>query len=230
VELLFDIFDHCSDVSERHMIVGVQYMLRKAVASDVVDHFERTQPLSEENGYRKLCDQYRSLTKDETLSDSYAKDVALCSSRVTLAATEALLAAILTYSDCNEALLRRSVIDTLSRSDVTICLQVIFNVRQVAQRYSFDADTMKRAFLWTSTLCEQLRSPHSTDETALLEEVEKSVSEERVSTNTMLRMQDALQAAISEAQETIAPSQPGQKVQKQMQSHLPPYQLERLVF
>jgi hypothetical protein len=230
VELLFDIFNHCSDVSERHMIVGVQYLLRKAAASDVVDHFERTQPLPEENRYRKLCDQYRSLTQDEASSTSYAKDIDSCSSRIVLAATEALLAGILTYSDCNEALLRRAVIETLSRGDVTICLQVIFNVRQVAQRYKFDADTMKRAFLWTSTLCEQLRSPHSTEESALLEEVENSVSAERVSTNTMLRIQDALQAAISEAQEAIAPSQPGKKAQKQKQSHLPPYQLERLVF
>ena len=226
VELLFDMCSHCKDVSERHMVVGAHYMLVHATADEIADYFERTQPLSPDNTYRLLCDEYKSRKNGPNLVEGN-ETLESCSSKLLLRGSEAFISQLLTYSDCNETLLRRAIAENLSRTEVCVFLKVVTHVRDVVQTFIFNSSVLERIFTWMSALLERLRPPQNETETSVLRNIKKLLAREIKSAFTIREIKGLLENTIAEIKEA---TDSAQGARAQGGSQLPPYQLERLVF
>jgi hypothetical protein len=228
IELLFDILKHCKDVSERHMVHGAQFILFRAVPDDIIGFFEKMQLGSEINGYKKLCNKIRKVERKSKSDENLSVEKSF--SALVLRAGEAFLSAVLTYSDCNETLLRRAISEYLTRREIFTLLKLVSQVRGRPAKNKLNADMLKRAFLWTSVLCESLTSPRSEDELALLNSEKLSIVVERNATKKLLSIRDTLETVIADIQEATGNRTVNKPEVNQNRAQLPPYQLERLVF
>lgn len=231
VEMIFDLCNKCKDTSERHMVLGARYLLVHATVDDLVDFFERTQPISGNSVYWELCDNYRKLTAEKAEADPEA--LAKCSHKLLLRGSEAYLAAMLAYSECNETLLRRSIAENLTRQEAVVFVKLFTRVANVAQKDNSNANVVERALLWTAALCERLDSPRSRQEMDLVKKLRMALAAERDATTILLnKIKDPLESTIGDIDEeaTAAASNNNKAVSKQTRIQLPPYQLERLVF
>lgn len=209
VELLFDIFNHCKDASERHMVLGAQYMLQRATAEDQAGYFERTEPFC--SVYKRLCHNYRTLAGTADLKSDPETKLLICGSEI-------FLASILAYSECNETLLRRSIAENLSRAEVPLFLKLVVRAARYTQKHH-----LEHAYIWTAALCERLQPLRSGSEIKLIQKLQASLSAERDATSALLSsVKDLLETSIQDISESSE--------DKTGLMQLPPYQLERLVF
>eukprot|EP00977_Amphora_coffeiformis_P002165 scaffold425_cov175-Amphora_coffeaeformis.AAC.24 len=243
VDFLFDIFAYCSDVSERHMVSGIQYMLVQASADDIAKYFEAEEKQDCHSGHSGSMKEGKairngtradlirngaenvSVTNVQELCRQLNKEfeadkVKACSAQLEMRGAAAFLMAVLSYSDFNEAFLRRSIMDILSRNEILLCLRLIIRMRREHDIYRFGPDTTKRAFLWISALCAGLNAPRSPEENRVLQELRAILANERNGVNVLLGFRSFLDSSISGIQEAA----------RQPRGHLSPYQLERLVF
>jgi hypothetical protein len=228
VDLIYDMFLFCCDISERQMVTMLHYMLSKARPCDVAAWFIRKDVTDVDESIKRLAERYASLRESSKLSvNETEKQQQQLSARLILAGTKVLLLKIVAFSDCNETLLRGALGDSIPPRELGLLNQVLLESVIPA---NVDAKMARRAMHWASALCDRL--PES--EGSSLTRIRKSIAMEISKTECLMSLQVTLQQVLA-----AASTKKGRRLKiagaPALEKHLPPgqlpsYQIERLAF
>lgn len=223
VDFIFDTFGYCKDLSEKHMVTMLHYMLTRALSDDIVDWFLRGSNADLAKDYKAITEEFASLNGSKT-SKSAAKREKL-SSKLILAGTNVLLEKIFSFSDCNETLLRGALTDEMPPKERGLLYQLLVESAIAAKT---NARKTQRATHWASALSDRLRGNVSELETAALSRVQESVAMELARTESILSLEGTLRQVLA----SIEPSSGGRSSTSDgsARDRLPAYQIERLAF
>jgi hypothetical protein len=101
LQLILKMITHCSDLSERQLVIMLDYMMRHAKADDIVKIVH--------------CKDVQSIPKELLLATGDEK-------KTILAGVKVVLQMIVGYSECNEAMLRAALVEELTSSAEAVIL------------------------------------------------------------------------------------------------------------
>jgi hypothetical protein len=204
-DLILDVFTFCPDASERHMIAALHFLLCRAAPDDVARSL-RHQP---DEQLRNMSAQYLSMRNSETHLYADSGKVKVLSTKVVQAGISFVLKRILSYSFCNDGLLRRALSDGLGRQEMGLLMRLLETV-------PFSLPSIQ----WLSALCTCLDGEPS--HTVNVLRIRKRIALERSTTEAILALHSLLDVrgvASSKLEvNSVSPTQ------------IPPYQIERLLF
>jgi hypothetical protein len=231
VDLIFEMFLCCDDISERQLVTMLHYMLARARPCDVAAWFLRQDIIDVDQPSKRLAERYSSLRELSKLSKKETEKQQQLSAKLILAGTKALLLKIIAFSDCNETLLRGALGDSIAPRELTLLNQVLLESVIPA---NVNAKMAHRAMYWASALCDRSRGPVSESEGSSLTRIRKSITMEISKTECLMSLQATLQQAMA-----LASTKKGRRLMTEgapaLEKHLPPgqlssYQIERLAF
>ena len=193
-DLLTDMFAYCPDVSESQLVASLRFGIRFLTVDDVV--------VSATNGKKHQSNGH----KDQKVIMKVIRQ-SLC----------LLLRQILSYSPCNDSLLRLALTDTLSTAEMGIVLNFLVYLLES----SSDVNVKVQALQWLSTMCDCLntKGDHSIDVNAI----------RRCITSYVKNIQGTI--VLKGVLDSLLDSREGLKQSDSAWTgKLPPYQIERLTF
>lgn len=137
LQMILEMIMNCPDLSERHLVIMLDYMMRHAKADGIVDtaSYQQSETASKE---------YALLKGDEK--------------KTIIAGLNAVLQMIVGYSECNEAMLRVALVEELNSSTEAIILARMLPKLLVTSPYSNRARYfVKSACQWIGALSESFR-------------------------------------------------------------------------
>ena len=206
LNFVVDMFKYCPDVSEGQMVASIKFVLSWADPDDFA-------ALLKDHSNTKLSDcgfQFLAMRKSE--ANGKSSEVKTLSSKIIKHGALLVMDHILSYSSCNDGLLRTALSDFLSVQEmITLVglLQVKFSLRSVQ---------------WLSAISDCLPAEPSVSYAADVQRLRKRIAREISKTETML----SLRAALVD-RPRVETSNDKSDTSNQS-AHLPPYQLERLLF
>lgn len=228
VDLIYDTFRYCCDISERQMVTMLHYMLAKAHPSDIADWVLRNDECMDvAQSTTRLANRYVGSMVLSKGSVQETEQHQRLSARLILAGTEVLLLNVVAFSDCNETLLRGALADGIPPRELGILNQILIESIIPAD---VDANMTRRAMHWASTLCDRLRGPLSEAEGSVVTRIRKSVATEIAKTESLMSLQVTLQRALAAKAAGRSKKADAPSLDKNVSGHLPPYQVERLAF
>jgi hypothetical protein len=231
VDLIYDMFLYCYDISERQLVTMLHYMLARARPCDVAAWFIHQDVMNVDQSSKRLAERYTGLRESSMLSENEREKQQHLSAKLILAGTKALLLKIIAFSDCNETLLRGALGDSIPPRELGLLNQVLLESVIPA---NVNAKMARRAMYWASALCDRLRGPGSESEVSSLTRIRKSIAMEISKTECLMSLQATLQQAL-----TSASTKKGRQLMAEgvpaLEKHVPPgqlpsYQIERLAF
>lgn len=134
LQMIVEMIVNCTDLSERHLVIMLDYMMRHAKAGDIIDtvryHHAETVP------------------KEYALVKCHEK-------KTVVAGVRAVLQMIVGYSECNEAMLRVALVEELSSSAQSVILARMLPNLLTANAYNNRAQHFVRsACQWIAALSE----------------------------------------------------------------------------
>ncbi|GAX26464.1 hypothetical protein FisN_1Lh709 [Fistulifera solaris] len=192
---LTDMFQYCPDISESQLVSCLRFGMCYFTADDFLEGATNGEKQPSTNGKKDQHAVFKVIRKS------------LCH----------LLGQILTYSSCNDSLLRAAFVDVLSTAEMKITLTLL--VERLES--NSDANTKMEALQWISNLCDCLnkRNDHSIDIHAIRRRITSYVKN--------IQGTIVLKGVIDSIMESIKGSRNGESV---WTGKLPPYQIERLTF
>lgn len=137
LQMILEMIVNCSDLSERHLVIMLDYMMRHAKADGIVDtarfHNAETAP------------------KEYTLVEGHEK-------KTIIAGVKAVLQMIVGYSECNEAMLRVALVEELSSSAEAIILaRMLPNLLMTNPYNNHGHHFVRSTCQWIAALSESFR-------------------------------------------------------------------------
>lgn len=204
-----DLLDHCSDVSERQMVASLRYVLIFTDPKDVARFFADAGK-----------DDIFPVFSPDRSKGTNGKDVTSQDSATKLAGASWLLNRFISYTNCNESLLRHALATELTEPECYILLRLLSSL---LRRHGMEEPLVKvsdRSLQWVSSLVDVVGTNDGARR--MLSHIQQSVSKERILTESVLR----LQRNMREAEEILQ-----QKSHMKHEKTIPaPYQIEHLTF
>eukprot|EP00980_Cylindrotheca_fusiformis_P011294 scaffold2599_cov125-Cylindrotheca_fusiformis.AAC.4 len=169
VKMILGMLRRCPDLSERHLVAMLNYMLRSSVADDIVNAIVNSRLVSEHNPYKVLLQDFSMLQADylkkcrKTKDTAVPEDLEIMTSKVINLGTYYVLERILLYSDCNEATLRVALAEGLSNAKESIILAKMLSdiladtPERAAIRKRTKRTNTKATCQWIAALCDSFR-------------------------------------------------------------------------
>ena len=154
MDWILKILKHCSDVSERQLVSMLSYMVRYSSPIDIAESFGRSKThssksLSKSRKRQKLNDKLEKLKKDNNNSKSALK--------IVMAGSTYVLQNILSYSECNEAMLKIALIEeTGGDQEVIVLAKLLSNIlsNRLLGGTNLDSTAVRSVCQWVSALCD----------------------------------------------------------------------------
>lgn len=168
VDLITLMLRKCPDVTERQLVIMVDYMLCRATAEDVSSVLSRMKKKQSHRRTKRCdlppptgqkCDNGANHTMEMTEKGETAD-------RLILDGLERVLEMVVSYAECNESMLRAALIDGLSSGDEALVLARLLSnllMKSLGKTSSPGGDTLQRHQVirsvcqWTATLCDVFR-------------------------------------------------------------------------
>lgn len=195
VDLVMDMLTYCPDVSELQLVVSLRYVICFATNDDLLLDAKNGEKLGLMNGKKEQKDIMKVIR------------MSLCQ----------FLSRILSYSSCNDSLLRVALADVLTTAEMGITLSFLLDILESKS----DVKVKLQAIQWLSNLCDCLnkKTDHSIDTAVVRRRITSYVKNIR-GTIVLKGLLDSL-----------LDSSEGQKDSHSVWvGKLPPYQIERLIF
>lgn len=163
VDMMFTMLQKCPDVSERQMVVMLNYMMRRALPEDIAEMFFDERKNGLHNQHVSLAQKFfalrTSLLKAGGPTDKVqSPELDKLRHRLILAGTSYLLYRILSYSQCNEPMLRVALQDTIETQEALILARALSNMLASSRRKDIVAKTppsvgaMKTICQWAAAI------------------------------------------------------------------------------
>jgi len=137
IQMILEMIFNCSDLSERHLVIMLDYMLRHAKADGIVDmvRYQYGESLPKEYSF---------------IGDNEKKTI--------IAGVKAILQMVVGYSECNDAMLRVALSEELTSSAEAIILARMLPNLLVTNPYSNRGQNLVRSTCqWIAALSESFR-------------------------------------------------------------------------
>jgi hypothetical protein len=203
VDMMHALLAKCPDVSEQQMLVMLHYMLRRALPDDIAEVFREQKQLRRQHPFKRLSRQYVALS-DSTMSPKKKKNPTKSSSpsleqvsnKLIMAGTTYLLGKIVSYSECNETMLRAAMLEGfLQKQEANLLASALSKIitsapQEVILKDRISQNTTRATCQWLSSLCDAFR-----DE---LSEIMVAEGESR-----MTSISNALASAVSQSEKIL---------------------------
>lgn len=193
-DLLTDMFAYCPDVSELQLVVSLRFGIRFITVDDLLG--------GATDGEKHQCNGKKD---QKTIMKVIRKSL------------NQLLRQILSYSSCNDSLLRLALADVLSTAELGIALNLLVDLLES----SSDVNVKMQALQWLSNLCDCLsrKRDHCIDTGAVRRRI----------TSYVKNIQGTI--VLKGVLDSLLDSSEGLKQSDSVWTgKLPPYQIERLTF
>jgi hypothetical protein len=169
VDMIHEVLRSCPDLSERQLVVMLNYMLRRSLPDDIAEVFMEAKNLHAQHPYKKLSRKFiaarnkqQKLAQDKTKSRNEG-ELDSVSRKLIIAGTTFVLRQIVSYSQCNEAMLRVALLEELTTRDEAIILAKLlsdvltFTPREIGSRYKPNRNNIKNTCQWVCALCDSFQ-------------------------------------------------------------------------
>jgi hypothetical protein len=258
-DFICDMFQYCSDVSERHMAIAIRYTLFNTRPIDIASYFVRNKNLTDCNNLRKQGSHIMLLLKKskdviEHAPTSTDDNNALLQHKMVISGTAYLIYRITNYSiGYNMALLRNAFENELDPTEFHILLQLAIQIISTPEKVKVHSPrniSQKSILQFVATLCDCIQRYNETigndnEQKNILGRIQNSLTTLSSATRKLL----SLQRLVHESMDYIVRNndfdteQPQQPIETNPQQQLanandrkkssttaiPPYQIERLI-
>jgi hypothetical protein len=248
VDMMITMLQKCPDVSERQMVVMLSHTMRRALPEDIAEMLIEERKYSLHSQHSSLARKFFALrsnlmkSSDRSATDPVeSPELDNLSRRLILAGTSYLLYRIVSYSQCNEAMLRVAFLDLVEKDEAIILARLLSNIlastraKDVISKAPPSVNAVRSICQWVAALCDSFHEELSTvrgDDgqtylTSLLRAVNLTTkhSQEIISLKEDVRRVEADIQAKLEAQNTPAAAR-----KLPNQEDLPGYSVETLSF
>jgi hypothetical protein len=200
VDMMHALLVNCPDVSEQQMVVMLHYMLRRALPGDIAEFFREQRQLHRQHPFKQLIRLYAALgdnkkspKKMKIAAKNSTASLEQVSNKLIMAGTSYLLGKIVSYSECNETMLRAAMLEGfLQKSEANLLASALSKIltsapQEVILRDRLPQNTTRATCQWISSLCDAFR-----DE---LSEIMVAEGESRLAS-----MSNALASAVSQSE------------------------------
>lgn len=195
-ECINDVVDHCSDVSEYQMVTSLRFVLVFGNSTHISNYF-----LKRNIDFPAHCAASEELTK--------------------LAGVAYLINRFLSYSRCNEALLRHSISTELGPSECIIVLRLLSSALSGRNQLCTPLKTPRNAVQWIGALADVVSRYDGAHRH--LNHVKKSLEREMNKTIRIVRLRDSIHEAVESLQKKAHHSR-----KARTPIDLAPYQIEKI--
>ncbi|KAL3945252.1 MAG: hypothetical protein SGBAC_000663 [Bacillariaceae sp.] len=170
VTLILSILRKCTDLSEGILVAMLNFMLRNSIADDIAEALnETTKGVGRKHISKSLCQDYVSarekflklrLKSDDT---KMPKDLRLLTSKLLTKGTRLVLERIVSYSDCNQGILRVALSEGLgNHHEAIIVAKMLAEILSEAPKDSSVGKSAKRSKMkttcqWITALCDSFQ-------------------------------------------------------------------------
>lgn len=173
VDFIHDLLQNCSDLSERQLVILLDYMLRKATVHDIAESARGRRDTSGSKRHKRLIRRYfKARDKRARLGEnndvgtnakSNATELTTVSKSLLLIGVTVVLQKIIYYSECNEAMLREALRECLSSgSEAALLARLLSEMLlsppyKIALQHKRHKNMTKVLCQWVAALCEGCR-------------------------------------------------------------------------
>lgn len=241
IDFVYNVLEYCSDVSESHLVVMLHYMLCHANPGDIALAFLESKSIPNGHPHKVLSTLYMKYAAWDSDKKRDEKS-ALIESKVTIAGCESLLEKILSYSQCNQALLCVALRDTFSFGyETTLLCRLLSDVSfsrssATVQELQRSKDVFKSAAQWIPALFdafgEELGNNGSEHDQDIFAGLLKSLKMARRQTEVLIGLEEAIRQSErllpeDDTDDGITPRK--RRKTKVSDDNLAAYSVERLV-
>ncbi len=244
VDMIMTMLQNCPDISERQMVVMLSYMMRRALPEDIAEMFidERKNHHQNAELARKFFALRSSLFKATgPLDNVQSPELEKFSHRLILSGTSYLLHRLVSYSQCNEPMLRVALQDLIEKHEALILARLLSNMLSSSQRKdaiaktSRSGDAIKSICQWVAALSDsfhdELTSVSRQDGKTYLSVLLTAVNLTTKHSEEIISLKEDVQRVESEIQARLnAKSAPVSSRVNANQEDLPGYSVETLTF
>ncbi|CAJ1960985.1 unnamed protein product [Cylindrotheca closterium] len=166
ITLILSILRKCNDLSEGILVAMLNFMLRNSVADDIAEALNETKVIAARHPCKSLCQDYVSarekylklrLKSDDT---KMPQDLQLLTSKLLTKGTRLVLERIISYSDCNQGILRVALSEGLgNHHEAIIVAKMLTEILSDAPKDSSSGKSAKRSKMkttcqWITALCD----------------------------------------------------------------------------
>jgi hypothetical protein len=231
VDLIFDLFRCCKDLSEHQAVASVRYLVCLASIRDIVSHLRRNKKqLRLDKSLVSTLDDWDRLEISPSRSD---EEQLLCSSvsasaKIALAATSVLIPVVAMYSKFNEVLLRNAVRTLLSRGEVGLMCRLLSDSLTSG---AINTPIGRKAVMqWLAVATEQLHRTRGASDcsTADVAYARRTVHAQARMSESVLAIQNLVAASVDSAKRSLIAAKASMDSRKE-NTMTPSYQIERLI-
>lgn len=160
-EIVFDIVDHCFDVTERQMVGMLGYLMSKARPIDVASYFMRNTTATSEYSCHNVVNRYISLLEKGAKTKEEQIEQDALSQRLIIVGVTTFIRKITAFSDPNESLLRSAIGNELSKEETLLASQLFIKTLSAPGSIAKSNESScvsRRKLIWLSTLYSNQRS------------------------------------------------------------------------
>ena len=255
-DLICDMIDHCTDISERQMVVALRYTLFNTRPVDIASYFVRNKNVNGAESLRKLgSDLLLALKQDEKGAalphKSHKEKLTLLQHKMVVAGTAFMICRITKASvGFNVALLRSAFEAELDLAEFEVLVRLVMEMLSDPDKFQIPPSlnmSMKNLLQLVVTLCDclsTLKRESGSVDAGTLPRMEHLLSMVTAASGRILSMQKLLQDSILaitrnaelSTQRQTDTNQPVNTILDRLKpvptptAALPPYQIERLLF
>lgn len=220
VDMIVTMLQKCPDVSERQMVVMLSYMMRRALPDDIANVFYEERKSFLSNQYTVLTRKYFAeqtrLAKAAGPSNRgplESPELEKLGHQLILAGTSYVLYRIVCYSQCNEAMLRVALQDSIETPEAIILARLLSEMLASTKSKDFiskrppSANAIQSICQWVAALSDSFHEELST----------KSGEDGKSHMATLL---DSIKLTTKHSQEIISLKEDLRRVDYQIQSQL----------
>lgn len=204
LELMHDMLDHCTDVSESAMVLSLKFLLSRMSDEDIASFFRKS---------KRKC----LTTIDMIESDR--------SSTTRLLATVDLFAKILEYSPCNDGILRTTISSLLTSQETSLLVKIMVQFRQPTAGHAPGFRLTQNYIAWLTSIVD-VANDLNDDAECLRDVVRRWIHDEFSTSHEMLALCVKVRQRLSEKTSTEVHTE----AKEWSNVALAGYQIERVQF
>jgi hypothetical protein len=175
-QLIIEMLQHCSDLSERQLVIFVDYMIRFPQAKDIAGTFSLgCSAISKKHDLRKRSRKFVDMrqrkkakvidnnTKPDKPNDLIHQTKSDLENELVVSGVELVLHLIVCYSECNELMLRVALSEGISSGTEAVVLAQMLTKMLASRpsalpsRHRRRANFVRCTCLWIAALCESFK-------------------------------------------------------------------------
>jgi hypothetical protein len=220
LEAIHDILDHCSDVSERIMVISMSFCMSRVSDEDIISYMRKS------NRNWDGSEEVAAFDGSENETDRQAS-----SRRMRLLAVGDLLSKMIRYSPCNDGILRHAMASELSAKELILLIRIFRDFRVPTGTCKTVVVPMTvNLTIWLSCSLDVARATTEHSE-KLLQQTSKWIHHELRTMDGMFVMSAMVQQRLLSEDRSALDSSTAGLTNKQIERHkVAGYQIERIQF